>query len=150
MGFDGTLLVVSHDRAFLDNVVTSTLVWEGDGQWRPYVGGYEDWLRQRPVPEAANGAKAAPPKAKRSAAAPRRMGYQERREMSELPRTIERLEAERSALFGLMSSPEFYTRPGAEIATARERLATLEADIQKAYARWMELERFASGAEASS
>jgi ATP-binding cassette subfamily F protein uup len=151
MGFDGTLLVVSHDRAFLDNVVTSTLVWEGDGQWRPYVGGYEDWLRQRPAPaEAANGAKAASPKAKRSAAAPRRMGYQERREMSELPRTIERLEAERSTVFGLMSSPEFYTRTGAEIATARERLATLEADIQKAYARWMELERLASSAEASS
>jgi ATP-binding cassette subfamily F protein uup len=145
--FQGTLLVVSHDRAFLDNVVTSTLVWEGGGRWTPYVGGYEDWLRQRQPAGAPSAPKSSPAKSKRGAPAARRIGFKERRELGELPKTIERLEAERQSLFARMSSPEFYTRPGAEIATARERLATLEEDIGRAYARWMELESLATGAD---
>jgi ATP-binding cassette subfamily F protein uup len=144
MNFSGTLLVVSHDRAFLDNVVTSTLVWEGDGRWQSYVGGYEDWLRQRPKVEAAPAPKPARPRTARPQAAGR-VGYQVRRELGELPKKIERLEAERQDLFQRMSTPEFYTGPGAEIARAKEQLAGLEAAIHQAYARWMELESLTAG-----
>jgi len=143
MGFQGTLLVVSHDRAFLDNVVTSTLVFEGSGQWREYVGGYEDWLRQRKSAEVAAAPGAKRPKTERSTA-PRRAGYKERRELGLLPEKINSLEAERRRLFDLMSSAAFYTQPGAEIARASAQLAAIEEDIRKAYARWMELESLAS------
>ena len=142
--FQGTLLLVSHDRAFLDNVVTSTLVFEGDGQWREYVGGYEDWLRQRKPAGTPVAPVARRPRAERPQAAPRRASSKERRELGLLPERIASLEAERQGLFDLMTSPAFYTKPGAEIANARERLATLEEEIQKAYARWMELESLAS------
>jgi len=139
--FQGTLLVVSHDRAFLDNVVTSTLVSEGEGRWREYVGGYEDWLRQRTASAAPTAPKAARPKlARPAAAAARRVGFKERRELGDLPGKIESLEAERQRLFDRMALPEFYAQPGAEIASARERLGALEADLQRAYVRWMELE----------
>jgi ATP-binding cassette subfamily F protein uup len=145
MEFEGTLLLVSHDRAFLENVITSTLVFEGDGQWREYVGGYEDWLRQRKPAEAPAPPAGRRPKAQRSPAA-RRVGYKERKELGLLPEKIARLEAERQGLFDLMSSATFYTRPGAEIASAKERLAALEEEIHGAYARWMELESLASDA----
>jgi ATP-binding cassette subfamily F protein uup len=149
MDFDGTLLVVSHDRAFLDNVVTSTLVSEGGGEWREYVGGYTDWLRQRKPAEPTPAPSAAKAKPGRAAPAPRRAGFKERRELAELPKRIERLEAERQSLFDRMASPEFYTGPGAEIARAKQDLATIEDTIQVAYARWMELEALAGG-EATS
>ena len=145
MEFQGTLLVVSHDRVFLDNVVTSTLVWEGGGQWREYVGGYEDWLRQKPSRVPTTAAAAARPKAIPAAAAPRRVGFKERRELGALPKKIEGLEAERQSLFDLMASLEFYAKPGVEIARAKDRLATLDQDIHRAYARWMELESLTTG-----
>ncbi|PYM05200.1 MAG: ABC transporter ATP-binding protein, partial [Candidatus Rokuibacteriota bacterium] len=148
MEFQGTLLLVSHDRAFLDNVVTSTLVFEGDGQWREYVGGYEDWLRQSKPAEAPAAPVARRPAAGRSPA-PRRVSFKERRELGLLPERITSLEAERQGIFDLMSSAKFFTQPGAEIARAKERLATLEEDIRQAYARWMELESLASGEGAS-
>ena len=148
MEFQGTLLLVSHDRAFLDNVVTSTLVFEGDGQWREYVGGYEDWLRQSKPAEAPAAPVARQPEAGRSPT-PRRVSFQERRELGLLPERITSLEAERQGIFDLMSSAKFFTQPGAEIARAKERLATLEEDIRQAYARWMELESLASGEGAS-
>ena len=142
--FQGTLLLVSHDRTLLDDVVTSTIVFEGDGQWREYVGGYEDWLRQR-KPAVAPAAPAAPrPRAPRSTAAPRRIGFKERRELSQLPEKITSLEAERQGLFDRMASAAFYAQPGAEIAQAKERLTALEEDIRKAYARWIELESLAT------
>ena len=148
--FQGTLLVVSHDRAFLDNVVTSTLVFEGEGRWREYVGGYEDWVRQsRPalVPSAPRPAR--PRAARPVPAVPQRVGFKERRELGDLPQRIESLEAERQSHFERMASPEFYAQPGAEIATARQRLAALEDDIHQAYARWMELDRLAAPGEES-
>jgi ATP-binding cassette subfamily F protein uup len=143
MEFQGTLLLVSHDRAFLENVITSTLVFEGDGRWRDYVGGYEDWLRQRKPDEAKAAPAAKRPRAERSPA-PRRASYMERRELGLLPEKIAGLEAERQGLFDLMTSAAFYTKPGAEIAKARDRLVALEEDIRNAYARWMELESLAS------
>ncbi len=145
--FQGTLLVVSHDRAFLDNVVTSTLACEGPGEWNEYVGGYEDWLRQRkPEPETAPVAKRAPPAAKRAPSRPR-IGFKERHELAKLPARIEGLEAERNALYATMASPAFYASRGGEIAEAKERLAAVEAELQAAYARWVELESLASSDE---
>jgi len=145
--FQGTLLVVSHDRAFLDNVVTSTIVCEGPGEWNEYAGGYEDWLRQRkPEQEEAPVAKRAAPAAKRSSARPR-MGFKEKRELAELPGRIEGLEAERSALYATMASPTFYASRGDEIAQVKQQLAALEAELQTTYARWLELESLAASAE---
>src|SRR6185503_3123421 len=118
--FQGTLLVVSHDRAFLDNVVTSTIVWEGPGEWNEYVGGYEDWLRQR-KPEAAVAPVAKPPRpsAERGSTRPRRIGFKQKRELGELPGRIEALEAEKQRLYALMATPTFYASRGGEIAQVK-------------------------------
>jgi ATP-binding cassette subfamily F protein uup len=147
----GTLLVVSHDRRFLDNVVTSTLAFEGDGRVAEYVGGYEDWLRQRPEPElVAPGtprARDAEPAIPRPAAGPatsasqaRKASNKERRELDELPARIEALEAEQRRLAAEVAGPEFYKRSAAEIETAMARLAALPDELLSAYARWDELD----------
>jgi ATP-binding cassette subfamily F protein uup len=143
--FQGTLLVVSHDREFLDHVVTSTLVAEGGGEWREYVGGYEDWLRQRKpeVPPAAARPARAAPAPSRASTGPRRATFKEKRELVELPGTIERLEAEKQELFDRMAAPAFYAAAGEEIARAKARLAALDAELEQAYARWLELEALA-------
>ena len=143
--FEGTLVLVSHDRAFLDNVVTSTLVFEGEGRWREYVGGYEDWVRQKRADEPAPAAKPAKPKAERDAVRPRRAGFKEKRELGELPGRIEALEAEKQGLFARRASPDFHRTPPAGIAQARQRLAEIDAEIHAAYARWMELEALVAG-----
>jgi ATP-binding cassette subfamily F protein uup len=141
LDFQGTLLMVSHDRAFLDNVVTSTVVFEGDGQWSEYAGGYSDWLRQKASAEPAPAARASRPKSERAKPArPRRISFKEKRELHDLPAAIEKLEAEKQSLFALMSSPTFYTTRADEVARTRERLAAVEAEIHLAYARWAELE----------
>ncbi|CAN0370167.1 unnamed protein product, partial [Ectocarpus sp. 4 AP-2014] len=117
--FEGTLLIVSHDRAFLNNVVTNTLVFEPDGV-RDYVGGYDDWIRQR---DAA--AKAQQPAAKpKSAGIPapskappvKKLAYKEKRELESLPKTIEQLEAKLSELHAKMAEPAFYQGPPADLA----------------------------------
>ncbi len=139
--YAGTLLLVSHDRAFLDNVVTSTLVFEGEGQVNEYVGGYSDWLRQRKaVPEV-------PPKLAESAAAPpspkpaakpatRRLSYQERRELELLPSKIQRLEAETAQLNALISDPAQFQRDKDQMSVALQRLQAAAAELETAYARW--------------
>jgi len=145
--FQGTLLVVSHDRAFLDNVVTSTIACEGPGEWNEYVGGYEDWLRQRkPEADVAPVAKRASPVAKRESSRTR-IGFKERRELAGLPKRIEGLEAERNALYAKMASPGFYASRGDEIAQVKKQLASLDAELQTAYARWLELESLATSGE---
>jgi ABC transport system ATP-binding/permease protein len=145
--FQGTLLIVSHDRAFLDNVVTSTLVFEGLGQWREYVGGYADWLHQKESTGPPPSAKPTRPKPERTSVRPRKASFKEKRELHDLPRTIEQLETEKRDLFALMASPSFYATPGVEIVRTRERLAALEAQITQAYARWLELETLTAGGE---
>jgi ATP-binding cassette subfamily F protein uup len=144
--FQGTLLLVSHDRAFIDNVVTSTIVCEGPGEWNEYVGGYEDWLRQR-KPEAAALApvtKLTRPGAGREKTRQRRIGFKEKRELGELPGQIEALESEKERLYALMASASFYASRGDEIAQVKQQLATLDAALQTAYARWVELETLAT------
>jgi len=148
LDFQGTLLVVSHDRAFLDNVVSSTLAFEGDGKWGEYVGGYADWLRQQATPSPTP--KAARPKSDRGrATAPaRRVGFKEKRELQDLPGTIERLEAEKHALFAAMATPGFFATPADEIARIKATLAAIDAEIHEAYARWAELEALVAGGSA--
>ena len=142
--YPGTLLLVSHDREFLDNVVTSTVVMEGDGQIGEYVGGYNDWLRQRPAAQAAAavGAKAdvATAAATPSPVAKRKLSYKDARDLEQLPLRIEALEARIGALTERMHDPAFYQRDSAEIAAHGAELASTQAELDVAYARWMKLE----------
>ncbi|MGB7756371.1 MAG: ATP-binding cassette domain-containing protein [Salinisphaera sp.] len=139
--FDGTLLLVSHDRDFLDNVVTSSLVMEGDGRVGDYVGGYSDYLRQRPAdptPNATPNKPAAAPAAK-----PRiesALSTAERKELRDLPKRIEKLEAELAASEAKFGAPGFYDRDPAEIKKATEAHAAIEARLDAAFERWETLE----------
>ena len=146
--FPGTILLVSHDREFLNEVVTSTIVFEPAGV-REYVGGYDDWLRQRPAaaPSVASSSStvvrdksvAAVP----AAAKKRKLSYQESRELTSLPTTIEQLDAELAELHNLMAQPDFYRRPPSEIAAAQSRAKDAQSKLDNAYRRWEELEEFA-------
>jgi ATP-binding cassette subfamily F protein uup len=142
--YAGTLLLVSHDRAFLDNVVTSTLVFEGNGQINEYVGGYTDWLRQRKA------AVAAPATAKPSAVPPspapklKRLSYKEQRELAQLPEKIQRLEAEQAQLNALISDPNAFRRDKDESHLALQRLEAVAAELESAYSRWDTLDSSAS------
>ncbi|HEX4895313.1 MAG TPA: ATP-binding cassette domain-containing protein [Solimonas sp.] len=147
--YSGTVLLVSHDREFLDNVVTRSLVFEGDGRVGDYVGGYADWLRQRTPPaEPARTpratAKAAPEPAPvvivPTPAPASRLNTRERRELDALPGRIEKLDAEQAALAAQISSPDFYARPREQQAAAEQRLADIEHELATAYARWEALE----------
>jgi ATP-binding cassette subfamily F protein uup len=139
--YTGTVLLVSHDRAFLNNLVTSVLVFEGDGKVNEYVGGYDDWLRQRKPPEPAKAAAPKPAPAKPAAKEkPKKLGFKEQRELENLPRHIETLEADIAALNEAMGQAEFYQQPKDAITQTQARLAGLEQDLERAYARWEELE----------
>ena len=140
--WEGALLIVSHDRAFLDNVVTSSLVFEGQGRVREYVGGYADWLRQRQPPETVSARPAQASATHRVKRAPSggKLGYLQQRELEQLPEQIEQLEAQLAELHRHMTTPEFYRLPGETITAERQRLASLEADLQDAYRRWEDLE----------
>jgi ABC transport system ATP-binding/permease protein len=144
--FQGTLLLVSHDREFLDNVVTSTLALEGLGRVGEYVGGYGDWLRQRPARDAPRREEPA-----RATSAPvetpvrKRLGYQAQRELAALPALIERLEAEQARLVAAMAEPAYFTRDRAAIAADEQEQARMQREIDRAYARWDELEGAGEG-----
>ncbi len=142
--FAGTLLLVSHDRAFLDNVVTSCLVFEGGGRIREYVGGYSDWLRQRPAPKpvaAARSKPAAKPAARPAPpAAPGKLSYREQRELEQLPARIEELERRQQEGHVLTADPAFYQQEPGVIARKMEELRALDAELEAAYARWEALE----------
>ncbi len=151
--YKGTVFLVSHDRRFLDNVVTSTIVWEGDespGQWREYEGGYEDWKMQRDRAhtlraQAAKAAKAkdTPPAVKSvaatpapAAAKPRKLSYKEQRELDELPARIEKLEAEQVSLATLLADADAYTRDPKGVAAAQARVASIDDELLVAMERW--------------
>ncbi|WP_413624358.1 ATP-binding cassette domain-containing protein [Luteibacter sp. Lutesp34] len=142
--YTGTLLLVSHDRDFIDNVVTSTLVLEGDGLVGEYIGGYSDWLRQRPATPAAKpaAAKAAPvaEPAPAPAAPKRKLSFKEQRELDLLPAKLEQLEAEIARRTEAMNDPKYFQQDAAAITRANEELAKLQAELEKAFARWEELE----------
>jgi ATP-binding cassette subfamily F protein uup len=141
--YAGTLLLVSHDRAFLDNVVTSTLVFEGRARVNEYVGGYSDWLRQRTVdaaPPASAPPASAPPEAARALPKARRLSYKEQRELEAMPEKIQLLEAEQLRLQAAIADPASFQGPVARGAAALQRLQSLAAEIESAYARWDALE----------
>ncbi|MBP7660693.1 MAG: ATP-binding cassette domain-containing protein [Burkholderiaceae bacterium] len=159
--YKGTVFLVSHDRRFLDNVVTSTIVWEGDespGQWREYEGGYEDWKIQRDRAQAlrAQAARAAKgkdtsPAAKPASAPavvaapaapkPRKLSYKEQRELDELPGRIEALESEQVKLATLLADAEAYTRDPKGVAAAQARVAKIDDELLSAMERWELLQR---------
>jgi ABC transport system ATP-binding/permease protein len=153
--YAGTLLLVSHDRAFLDNVVTSTLVFEGAGQINEYVGGYSDWLRQRKsaVPDASARASAAARSAVTVAMSPtsatdpsaalkvRRLSYNERRELTQLPEKIQNLEAEQERLTTLINDPQVFQQNKDQGSQALQRLQVLAEELDGAYARWETLDK---------
>jgi ABC transport system ATP-binding/permease protein len=148
--FSGTLLVVSHDREFLDHVVTSTLVLEGKGKVGEYVGGYSDWVRQRAhSSESRRTGRASP--AVRTARAPsaaperkRKLTFRETSELALLPDSIDALERERDAVYALLADPAVL-RDGAATAAAKARLGEIEIEIMQRLARWEELETLAAG-----
>lgn len=151
VAFPGTILLVSHDRAFIDNVVTSTLVFEGEGRLAEFIGGYEDWRRQRPPKVApkrqktrSRAEKASP---KRGARRPRKLSYNEARELQRLPTLIERFEHEQAALYASMGDPAFYRAEGEAVAAARARLAEVEDALAKAYGRWEQLDAIDRGSD---
>ncbi|MDK2848335.1 MAG: transport system ATP-binding/permease protein [Desulfuromonadales bacterium] len=137
--FTGTVLLVSHDRAFLDRVVTSTLVYEGAGRFVDYVGGYQDWLRQRPAPEAEPVA-TKPAKARPERSRPRKLSFKQRRELEELPLRIEALETEQAELHEKLADPAFYKEQGDAVSAVRERMMSLEEELAECFVRWEELE----------
>ena len=141
----GTVLLVSHDRDFLDNVVTSTLVFEGDGRVVEYVGGYDDWLRQRPEPAEAMSGAADPAGARRRSSTPvepdqKRLSYHEQRELVALPDRIETLEAEVEQVNAAVAADNFYREAPETIRSTMTRLEELRAELDAAYARWDRLE----------
>ena len=146
--YPGTLLLVSHDREFLDNVVTSTLALEGGGRVGEYVGGYSDWQRQSAasaapsVVRAAPTPAAAPPPSAPPASAPakRKLSYKDARELDQLPQRIEALEARIAELGASMQEPAFYQQDAAAIVASNTTLAGLQAELDAAYLRWQELD----------
>ncbi|MBD8494144.1 ATP-binding cassette domain-containing protein [Pseudomonas syringae] len=153
--YKGTVLMVSHDRAFLDNVVTSTLVFEGEGKVREYVGGYQDWLRQGGSPrllgvaDSKSGkaelksAVVPPVAATPAAAAPaarKKLGYKEQRELEALPGQIEQAEAQLATLGAEIADPAFYQRPSAEVTAMLAKVETMQAGLDALLERWAELD----------
>ena len=137
--FQGTLFLVSHDRAFLNRVVTSTMAFEGNGRIAEYIGGYDDWLRQRPQVEAVSRPKVQAKEKPRQERA-RKLTFKEKHELAELPQRIEVLEAEIAELHTRMTDPDFYRKAGEQVALAAARLETLEKELATTYVRWEELD----------
>jgi len=141
--YSGTIIVVSHDRAFLDNVVTSTIVFEGDGRVEEYVGGYEDWLRQRAAPEPAVKSK---PQSKTPAPQPakapvqkQKLSYKEQRELDALPERIEALEQQQADIQRQINHPDFYKSDQAKVSDTLARLTQIDEELERCYQRWEEL-----------
>ena len=148
--YTGTLLLVSHDRAFLDNVVTQTLAAEGDGYWKEYVGGYSDWLAQRPraaIPQKTAASRAAPAeKTPRPSVSRGKLGYKEQRELEQLPDELEALEREQTELTARMSEADYHRQTPAQLKADRERLAEIERLLDEKFTRWSELDQRATQA----
>jgi ABC transport system ATP-binding/permease protein len=140
MNYKGTVLLVSHDRAFINNIVTSTLVFEGNAVVKEYIGGYDDWMRQRaveikPIKDSKNvhSAPLSRPKSK--------FGFRQQKELESLPLTIEGLETEQEALYREMGDKELYKKDKSEIMSKKERLEEIKKLLAECYSRWEELEQ---------
>ena len=142
--YDGTLLLISHDRTFLNNLVTSTLVFEDDGGVSEYVGGYDDWLRQRKSVNAVSaglsgnpvaGARSTPRTVKKG-----KLAYKEKQELEQLPEKIARLETSIAEIHQQMADPEFFKQSPAKTKAIQISLESHEQDLETAFSRWEELE----------
>ena len=143
--YSGTLLLVSHDRAFLDNVVTQTLAAEGEGRWKEYVGGYSDWLAQRPQPVAAAAKEPAEQKSVRDAPAVKvKLSFKEQRELAQLPDELDALEREQAALMARMSGVDYHKQGAAQLKADRERLQEIERQQTVKFERWELLDQRAA------
>ncbi|MBT8136819.1 MAG: ATP-binding cassette domain-containing protein [Gammaproteobacteria bacterium] len=149
--YQGTLLVVSHDRQFLDNVVTSILVFEADGDIHEYVGGYSDWARRgRALAEVDDPARRAQKQARaddrqrRKEAAPKKLSYNEKRELEQLPARIESLEAELAQLQAQIAGDDFYSQPYEKVQPVLDRMSAVTSELDAAAERWVELEEIAT------
>ncbi len=148
--YQGTILLVSHDRAFLDNVVTSTIVYEGEGTWNEYVGGYQDWLHQtRQITQTEK----KPPKqskpaetvAKKPAKPSKKLSYKDQRELDQLPEQIEVLERELAVLQATISAPEFYQQSQDKMNEVLSKQPKLEAELEAVFSRWEVLDEMTKG-----
>ena len=145
LDFDGTILLVSHDRSFLDNVVTSTLAFEGNGRLREYVGGYQDWLRQKSTPlmqasedsadKESNAAPAKPVEIKK-----KKLSYKFQRELDELPAALEKAEGQLEALQQEVGADSFYQKDHQYVADKLAELERQELEVETLMDRWVELE----------
>jgi len=141
MEYAGTLLLVSHDREFLNNVVSSTLAINSDGTVKETVGGYDDWLREQQLEAAPpTAAKPVQEKGKPQKERPRKLSFKEERELEALPERITTLEAEQEQIHNTLADPEFYKNRGAEAVPLNARLEAIDAELLTAYGRWEELE----------
>ncbi|MDO8723808.1 MAG: ATP-binding cassette domain-containing protein, partial [Syntrophales bacterium] len=142
LAYSGTVLLVSHDRAFLNNVATSTIVFEGEGRLQEYVGGYDDWLRQRqvmlePVRITFKGQKE---KKERPPQEKRKLSYKETQALKYLPQNIAALENEQKLLWEIINNPAFYAdNDAAKVKATNDRLEVLEKELEDAYQRWNKL-----------
>ena len=149
MEYQGTVLLVSHDREFLNNIVTSTIVFEGDGRLVEYVGGYDDWLRQCTL-SSPGGTEKAKNKEKPEKSRPQRerlrtLTFREKKEIETLPALIESMEAERAGLYETLADPDLYRQNGSRIPKAKARITELDKEIPAAYERWELLESIPKG-----
>jgi ATP-binding cassette subfamily F protein uup len=149
--YEGSLLLVSHDRRFLDNLVTQCLVAEGDGHWKEYVGGYSDWQRQRAAPAATAtaskpGARGAEERAERTRPGKTgKLGFKEQRELDALPGQIEALEQEQAALHARMSQADYHRSGAQSMRDDRARAAELELQLEQKLSRWIALDALRAG-----
>ncbi len=141
--YKGTLLLVSHDREFINNVVTGTLVFADDGKIEDFAGGYDDWLMQRPaqpVPADSGTDSKSEKSSKPRTRKPRKLSFKEKTELEKLPAALENLEKEQQKLYDDMADPGFYQTENSQVAAAKERLSEIEKELEELYSRWEELE----------
>ncbi|MDX2494701.1 MAG: ATP-binding cassette domain-containing protein [Desulfuromusa sp.] len=140
LDYQGTVLLVSHDRSFLNNVVTSSLIFSGDGDIEEVIGGYDDWLATQPIPQTTPKKEKTKPAPRKER--PRKLSFKEKKELEDLPEQIDLLETEQAELHEKMADPDIYKEgDSALITTLKERLQTVEIDLEKAYLRWGELDQ---------
>ena len=140
LDYQGTVLLVSHDRSFLNNVVTSSLIFAGNGQVEEIIGGYDDWLETQSTTSAQPKKEKAKPAQRKER--PRKISFKEKKELEELPKRIDALESEQTEIHQQMSDPKIYKAGnGSLISGLKERLQTIEIEVEKAYQRWNELEQ---------
>ncbi len=140
LDYKGTVLLVSHDRTFLNNVVTSSLVFDGNGGIKEIIGGYDDWLATRQQPETPQ--KKEKPKPAQRKQRPRKLSFKEKKELESLPEQIDSLETEQTELHEQMANPDIYKEgDGSQITNLKERLQRVEIELEEAYLRWDELDQ---------